>query len=79
MFEHPEEMQYGIRCYAKRSDNVYDIFEIEEYNPPYNYQPITNGEILGNISDSPEVYLLGEEAVVTEDIVYEEYTSESDV
>lgn len=69
---------YGF-IYAKRSDGVYDIFEIVEYNPPYNYQPMTNGEILGNIADAPEVYLFGEAAVASEEIVYEEYASESDV
>lgn len=69
---------YG-KIYAKRSDGVYDIFEIEEYNPTYHYQPITSGEILGNIADAPEVYLFGEEAAATEEIVYEEYASESDV
>ena len=69
---------YGF-IYAKRRDGAYDIFEIEEYNPPYNYHPMTSGEILGNIADAPEVYLFGEEAAATEEIVYEEYASESDV
>jgi len=56
---------YG-RIYAENDDLSYDIFEIVEYNPPYEYKSLGTGEILGNIAVNSEEYVTDEEEVVEE-------------
>lgn len=60
---------YG-RIYAENDDLSYDIFEIVEYNPPYEYKSLWNGESLGNIAvDLGE--LVTEESEIVDETVEE--------